>query len=90
MILATEYDAKVLEETCEKAQKILDENHIWGGAYIDSLVGWIIIEVEGDWKHDHLRTDWLMREQLGLECVSKVVTKEDGSDYYTANHYYSF
>lgn len=76
------------DRMCEKAQKILDNEHIWASAWIHPTMSMVIIEVEGDWKHDHARTDWLMEEKLGLVCQSKVVTKEDGSDYYTATHYY--
>lgn len=47
----------------------------------------------GDWKHDHLRLDWLMREFLErkgvrVRCVDSDVTEEDGSDCYSATHYF--
>lgn len=48
----------------------------------------VAIEIEGDWKHDHLRAKWLMKEAFGAERVSTIVTKEDGSDFYTAVHYF--
>ena len=41
----------------------------------------------GDWKHDHLRADYLMR-QLGYELVEERVTDDDGSDTYSSEHYY--
>ena len=52
------------------------------------------IEVEinwGDWKHEHLRCDWLAREFFrdhGVELISihTVTTEEDGSDTYSAIH----
>ena len=41
----------------------------------------------GDWKHDHLRLDMIM-EELGYTHITTNVTEEDGSDAYSAIHYY--
>ncbi len=41
----------------------------------------------GDWKHDHIYADIKMRE-AGYFPVSEEVTEEDGSDCYSAIHYY--
>ena len=46
-----------------------------------------VIEVEGDWKHDHLHTDYLM-EQIGYLLHHTETVESDGSDYYTARRYY--
>lgn len=47
----------------------------------------------GDWKHDHLRTEYLVKqfcEEKGysVEC-EVIVTEEDGSDTYSAEHRYT-
>ena len=46
----------------------------------------------GDWKHDHARADYLIRqyfENLGYRVnVNQYVTEEDGSDTYSAQHNY--
>jgi hypothetical protein len=46
----------------------------------------------GDWKHEHLRLDWLVQEffeKKGLVVRKEVyVTEEDGSDCYSADRYY--
>lgn len=42
----------------------------------------------GDWKHDHLLCRHIM-QQLGYNFVSEEVTEEDGSDAYSAVHYYN-
>lgn len=47
----------------------------------------MIASITGDWKHEHARADYLMRE-IGYELISKKVTEEDGSDWYSADHYY--
>lgn len=45
----------------------------------------------GDWKHDHLRMDWMMEENFkNLRSIHKVTTEEDGSDCYSAIHYFYF
>ena len=47
-----------------------------------------VISVEwGDWKHDHRYLEYLMRE-LDYILVDKKITNEDGSDCYSADHYY--
>ena len=50
--------------------------------------GVIVASVEwGDWKHDHSYCDHLMRE-CGYVCTDEQVTEEDGSDCYSAIHFY--
>ena len=45
-------------------------------------------EIEwGDWKHDHKFCDDLMRV-LGYDLLQEELTEEDGSDCYSAIHYY--
>lgn len=38
----------------------------------------------GDWKHEHLRADCLIFDNLGFVCVNERVDEEDGSDCYSA------
>lgn len=45
----------------------------------------LFITVQGDWKHDHLRCQYLLEEE-GYRMISKRVTEEDGSDWYTAEY----
>ena len=48
----------------------------------------LLISVEwGDWKHEHLYLEHIMAE-LGYVLISKKITDEDGSDCYSADHYY--
>ena len=74
-------------------QKILDDNNIFAEAFLvdvryPNVVG-VLIEW-GDWKHDHLRADYLVLEQLGGRCIGCRLTEEDGSDCYSAIHFYDF
>ena len=41
----------------------------------------------GDWKHEHMYCDVLMKE-LGWELDSECVSDEDGSDCYCSTHTY--
>ena len=40
---------------------------------VEIEIGW------GDWKHDHLYCDHIMKEN-GYTLINEVVTEEDGSD----------
>lgn len=57
---------------------------------VTDFIGDVAIQIEiywGDWKHSHLRADYLM-EQNGFKLIGKEVTEEDGSDCYSARHTY--
>ena len=41
----------------------------------------------GDWKHQHLACDHIMR-QLGYDKVQEVVTESNGGDAYSGEHLY--
>ena len=47
----------------------------------------VAVSVRGDWKHDHLRSDWFMSE-IGYSKLSEKTTEEDGSDWYCSDHFY--
>lgn len=55
----------------------------------ESPEGTVIVSVEwGDWKHSHAYLDNLMG-RLGYVKDNETVTEEDGSDCYSADHYFS-
>ena len=77
----------MIKELVEKVQKLLDDNNLWADAYNYNDIA-IAVEVNrGDWKHDHLRTEWLLKEN-GFTKITSKVTEEDGSDTYSAIHYF--
>lgn len=43
--------------------------------------------VWGDWKHDHGWLDSLM-EHIGYEAFKEILTEENGSDCYSADHFF--
>lgn len=72
-------------------QKCLDEHNFCATVYDCLMLPVIEIEINwGDWKHDHLHLKWLMEEHFSnkLEYVGEKVTEEDGSDCYSAIHYF--
>ena len=75
--------AKVAE-----VQNLLDSNGIFADVY--SSHGTIQVEISwGDWKHEHLRADWLIANNIGgLLFRNEKVTEEDGSDCYSSVHNY--
>lgn len=81
-------DFKKLYETLEKENMYVDTIRNYGipGVPLDPGVISICI-TWGDWKHDHLRLDNIM-EGLGYTHITTNVTEEDGSDAYSATHYY--
>lgn len=55
--------------------------------------GKLVCEIHwGDWKHEHLRLDWLVKEffdEKDLTVAKEAfTTEEDGSDCYSADRYY--
>lgn len=75
------------DETHKKIYDLMRENHLHGDVYED--FGILCIEVNwGDWKHDHLRLDWVMKENFNILLSAEEVTEEDGSDCYSAIHKY--
>ena len=70
--------------TKELQKKIWDN----GWEYSENENGIISIDIDyGDWKHDHLCCDHIMKEN-GYTLINEVVTEEDGSDTYSSIHYY--
>lgn len=88
------YDEE-MQALVEKVRDKFIENKLW---YYDIEYtlgnspdkGMVRVDINwGDWKHEHARVDWLVRE-LGGTCEKVEVTEENGSDCYSASHYYRF
>jgi len=48
----------------------------------------VVIEIIwGDWKHDHLRANWIASE-YDYRCTDEYETESDDSDCYSAVHVY--
>lgn len=74
----------------KELNKYLAENNFSEGAFTitDNTIG---MEISwGDWKHDHLRANYLVGQFLEKKRIYAMhyerTTEEDGSDTYSADH----
>ena len=63
----------------EKPDGRITNNYMKGRVYSVTILN-------GDWKHDHSRLDYIVEHQLAGVWLWNEVTEEDGSDCYSANH----
>lgn len=75
----------------KKIYDIMEANRI-SGEIVDYNKKMIAVEIRwGDWKHDHARFDWLMEKNFSdIKRVKTHITEDNGSDCYSAIHYYEF
>lgn len=50
--------------------------------------GFVVLDIDGDWKHSHLRADHLM-QMIGYKCVREEEMDDTGSDWGRSLHYYT-
>lgn len=77
----------------QKIHDLMRENYIMGEVVdYNGDIRMVAVEIIwGDWKHGHLRLDWLMRENFPeLRSITVCTTEEDEGDCYSAIHYYYF
>ena len=77
-----------LKKLQDKVETLMRENKVYSYELDFDLDNdrLVYIELEwGDWKHDHLRLEWLM-ENNDFRQIGEVTTEEDGSDCYSAIH----
>ena len=84
VVVKEDYDSDREEEIT--IQKYLDDNRLNGEVEVDGSNIYVDIHW-GDWKHEHLRCEYLMNK-LGYTQEYVEVTEEDGSDCYSAIHTY--
>ena len=66
----------------------LNDNGVWAEVYKHFDLPVMVVDISwGDWKHDHLWARDLM-SYLGYGEIGSKVTEEDGSDTYSAEHYF--
>jgi len=69
----------------EKVNKLLNENNLYGEVYCDAELPVVNVEIDGDWKHVHLRLKNLMSEH-GFSHIGEKVIEDTESDDYEAVH----
>ena len=66
----------------------LNDNGVWGEVYKHFDLPVMVVDISwGDWKHEHGWCKCLM-EYLGYREIGCKVTEENGSDTYSAEHYF--
>lgn len=79
---------EAINKECKQIEKHLNTNGLWVDVYPHSTLPVIEINIDwGDWKHDHLRCDYLM-EKLGYTLIGEETTESNGDDCYSAIHTY--
>lgn len=85
---------KITNEKINEVYETLNaEGFYTDGIYTDSNLPDCILCIDinwGDWKHEHARLKWLMDEKFDTTYFGNKVTEEDGSDCYSATHYFAF
>ena len=71
-------------------EKTLDDVDIWAreGVTYNPRTNLFEVDINGDWKHDHLLADDVLFNKLGLKCVKTQTIGDSDSDSYEAIHYY--
>ena len=83
-VFSPDYTKKCLDETI---YQFLNDNGVYADVYKMNKVVICVSISWGDWKHDHLWARDLM-SYLGYTEIGNRVTEEDGSDCYSAEHYF--
>lgn len=70
------------------AHDFLNDNGVWADVWQHYGTSALVVSISwGDWKHDHLWARDLMA-YLGYVEIGNKVTEENGSDCYSAEHYF--
>ena len=72
--------------TAQELNQYLQSKDLYYDIY-ETDDGFVISVEWGDWKHDHKYLEYLMGE-LDYILVNEKITNADGSDCYSADHYY--
>ena len=82
------FSPKTEKPTEEMIRGFLSDNGVWADVHEHFDLPVIVVDIWwGDWKHEHLWAKSLM-SYLGYGEIGCKVTEEDGSDTYSAEHYF--
>ena len=85
---------KIPIPTEQMVYEYLRKNGIFGDVYVDvdnDCGVRICVEIScGDWKHDHWKVDYLMKEKFNPNFAFEDIIDQNGSDTYSAIHRYVF
>ena len=80
----------MIKELINRIDAKLREERLYADVYQYPGLPVVMIEIHwGDWKHEHLRCDYLIDNYFPeLGAMGTEVTEEDGSDCYSGIHKY--
>ena len=84
VVIPTEQDDEITRISTYLRDNGFYKDEMWH----ETVIGVRLVRIAvnwGDWKHDHGWLDDLMGH-IGYECLGRIVTEEDGSDCYSADH----
>jgi hypothetical protein len=76
-----------LNVLCDRVEKALYDNHIYYEAVYEDN-GYLVIDVDGDWKHDHLRVRWFLQENFPFLSYEFTNSRDYSDDCYYGSQYY--
>ena len=80
-----------MNEIVNKITTLLNENHLSADVeQYEGLPAFVVSIHWGDWKHEHLRAKWLIENANLGHFIRSETTEEDGSDCYSADHYFVY
>ena len=79
------YEPSIYENMATEVNKYLQDNEIHPEDVFETSNGFTV-EIEGDWKHDHMKTDMLLNSYFNdnniIATIDIVPIDDDGSDFY--------
>lgn len=73
-------------------EKFFSEKKVWFDSIDYEEDGTVVVTIHwGEWKHDHMRCDCYAVDFFGANLIHRwnETTESDGSDCYSAKHYYA-
>lgn len=77
-----------LNQLCDVIEKFLYENKIYNYEAVYESNGHIVIDVDGDWKHDHLFIKNLIQDNFPYLTYIYTDSKDTSDDCYFGSQYY--
>ena len=80
-----------MNEIIKNIADLLNTNKLYAEIeQFEDLPAFVVHINWGDWKHEHLRAKYLIENANLGKFVRSETTEEDGSDCYSADHYFVY
>ncbi len=79
---------KDVKARVEQLRRRFEKENLWAEVDQEFDLPVAVVDISwGDWKHEHLRAKYIA-QQMGFTFVKSEEYEEDGSDCYSARHYF--